>query len=90
MRKNSILAITAYFALSIGGVRPLYANWGGEAGGSVATGAFKPIGTGQVEMLKEDLRISLYRDRAKVTSSTTAGLQWIRPSRRPSRGELDC
>ena len=66
MRKNSILAITAYFALSIGGVRPLYANWGGEAGGSVATGAFKPIGTGQVEMLKEDLRISLYRDRAKV------------------------
>jgi hypothetical protein len=45
---------------------PLYANWGGEAGGSVATGTFKPIGTGQVEMLKEKLEIRLYRDRAKV------------------------
>jgi hypothetical protein len=66
VRERSILATTAFLAFSIWGVQPLFANWGGEAGGSVATGTFKPNGTGQVEMLKEDLRIRLYRDRAKV------------------------
>jgi hypothetical protein len=45
---------------------PLSANWGSTAGGSVATGDFKSFGTGQVEMQREDLRIRLYRDRAKV------------------------
>jgi len=49
------------------GVVPLYANWGGSAGGSVGTGAFKPFGTEQVEMQKETLTVLLYRDRAKVT-----------------------
>jgi len=44
----------------------LYANWGGDAGGSVATGAFKAIGTDQVEMQNENLLIRLYRDRARV------------------------
>jgi hypothetical protein len=52
--------------LSLTSASSLYGNWGGEAGGSVATGAFRPVGTGQVEMLKEDLVIRLYRDRAKV------------------------
>lgn len=66
MRTKSILAISATLFFSIIGIRPIYANWGGEAGGSVATGSFKPIGTGQVEMLKENLVIRLYRDRAKV------------------------
>ncbi|MGA2436219.1 MAG: hypothetical protein ABSG25_13160 [Bryobacteraceae bacterium] len=44
----------------------LYANWGSTAGGSVATGSFHAFGTDQVEMQREDLRIRLYRDRAKV------------------------
>jgi hypothetical protein len=44
----------------------LSANWGGEAGGSVATGAFRAVGTDQIEMQNEDLMIRLYRDRAKV------------------------
>jgi hypothetical protein len=52
-------------------IRPLYANWGGDAGGSIATGTFRPIGTNQVEMLKEDLVIRLYRDRALVTVDYT-------------------
>lgn len=51
---------------TLAGAASLYANWGGEAGGSVATGTFRPVGTGQVEMLKENLVIRLYRDRAKV------------------------
>jgi hypothetical protein len=45
---------------------PLYANWGGDAGGSVATGTFKAVGTDQVEMQSENLTIWLLRDRAKV------------------------
>ncbi len=45
---------------------PLYANWGNEAGGSVATGTFQPVGTGQIEMLKENLEIRLYLDRDQV------------------------
>lgn len=43
-----------------------YANWGSAAGGSVATGSFHAFGTAQVEMQREDLRIRLFRDRAKV------------------------
>jgi hypothetical protein len=58
------MAAALAWTLAVAG--PLYANWGGEAGGSVATGTFQPIGTGQVEMLKENLEIRLYRDRAKV------------------------
>jgi len=42
------------------------ANWGGYAGGSVATGAFRAVGTNQIEMQNEDLAIRLYRDRATV------------------------
>jgi len=45
---------------------PLHANWGSTAGGSVATGGFHAFGTDQVEMQREDLRIRLYRDRARV------------------------
>lgn len=45
---------------------PLFANWGGEAGGRVGTGSFNALGTTQVEMQNEDLFIQLYRDRAKV------------------------
>ncbi len=41
-------------ALAVG---PLFANWGGAAGGSVATGTFQALGTGQVEIVTEDLRI---------------------------------
>ena len=43
-----------------------HANWGSTAGGSVATGSFHAFGTAQVEMQREDLRIRLFRDRAKV------------------------
>ncbi|MFZ1085492.1 MAG: hypothetical protein WAN35_11040 [Terracidiphilus sp.] len=66
MRKFSILSILSALALFIVAIQPLYANWGGGTGGSFATGTFKPIGTSQVEMVKEDLHIRLYRDRAKV------------------------
>jgi len=52
--------------MTIGSI-PLYANWGGAAGGSVGTGAFKPFGTDQVEMQNETLTILLYSDRAQVT-----------------------
>lgn len=45
---------------------PLWANWGGESGGSLASGTFRPTGTDQVEILKENLVIRLYRDRARV------------------------
>jgi hypothetical protein len=45
---------------------PVHANWGSTAGGSVATGSFHAFGTDQVEMQREDLRIRLFRDRAKV------------------------
>ena len=45
---------------------PVHANWGSTAGGSVATGSFRAFGTDQVEMQREDLRIRLFRDRAKV------------------------
>ena len=44
----------------------IQANWGSVAGGSVATGNFKPYGTAQVEMLKEDLHVRLHRNRASV------------------------
>ncbi len=44
----------------------LWANWGSDAGGSVATGSFKSMGTSQVELQEESLVIALYRDRAKV------------------------
>jgi hypothetical protein len=58
-----MLVVLAFGLLT---ARPLRGNWGGEAGGSVATGTFKAQGTDQVEMLKENLIIRLYRDRAKV------------------------
>jgi hypothetical protein len=45
---------------------PVHANWGSTAGGSVATGSFRAFGTDQVEMQREDLRIRLFRDRARV------------------------
>ncbi|MGO9437199.1 MAG: NADase-type glycan-binding domain-containing protein [Terracidiphilus sp.] len=45
---------------------PAAANWGGSAGGSVGTGSFKPFGTAQVEMQREELNILLYHDHAKV------------------------
>ena len=64
--RSSIWTMAAALAWTLAVAGPLYANWGGEAGGSVATGTFQPIGTGQVEMLKENLEIRLYRDRAKV------------------------
>jgi hypothetical protein len=44
----------------------LWCNWGGQAGGSVATGSFRALGTSQVELQEESLAIELYRDRAKV------------------------
>lgn len=62
----STWAMAAALGWTLAGAAPLLANWGGEVGGSVATGTFRPLGTGQVEMLKEDLVIRLYRDRAKV------------------------
>jgi hypothetical protein len=52
--------------LLLGSSVPVHANWGSTAGGSVATGSFHAFGTDQVEMQREDLRIRLYRDRAKV------------------------
>jgi hypothetical protein len=56
-----------YFALLLTAASaPLQANWGSTAGGSVATGSFHAFGTAQVEMQREDLRIRLYRDRAKI------------------------
>ena len=56
-----------YFALLLTAASaPLQANWGSTAGGSVATGSFHAFGTAQVELQREDLRIRLFRDRAKV------------------------
>ena len=66
MRKLLFLSILSSLALFIVAIQPLQANWGGGTGGSFATGTFKPVGTNQVEMVKEDLHIRLYRDRAKV------------------------
>ena len=62
----SICAVVGAFLWALAGATQLFANWGGESGGSVATGTFRPVGTGQVEVLEEDLTIRLYRDRAKV------------------------
>ena len=64
MRSFRKLVVVAIMTM---GVVPLYANWGGSAGGSVGTGAFKPFGTEQVEMQNETLTVLLYRDHAKVT-----------------------
>ena len=44
----------------------LKANLGGFENGNVATGMFKPLHTNQIEIVKEDLTIDLYLDRAKV------------------------
>jgi hypothetical protein len=44
----------------------LSANWGSSANGSVATGNFRAQGTNQVEILREELSIKLYRDHAMV------------------------
>ncbi|HMD70591.1 MAG TPA: DUF4424 family protein [Bryobacteraceae bacterium] len=61
MRIPSLVA-----AVLLAGIALLWANWGGDAGGSVGTGAFKAFGTAKVEMQTEDLTIALYRDRARV------------------------
>jgi hypothetical protein len=61
MRSVSTLSALLLLTLSA------YANWGGEGGGSVATGNFRAFGTSQVEMQNENLTILLYHDRAKVT-----------------------
>ena len=66
MRSASLLHRLAIISVALGTIGPLRANWGGEAGGSVATGTFRAVGTAQVEMLEEHLIIRLYRDRAKV------------------------
>ena len=66
MRSKFIRFISTFVVILLFAAVSLHANWGGEASGSVATGTFKPIGTAQVEMLKENLVIRLYRDRAKV------------------------
>ena len=62
MRAPQFLLTLALLGSSV----PLHANWGSTAGGSVATGSFHAFGTDQIEMQREDLRIRLYRDRAKV------------------------
>ncbi len=54
-----VLGVLALSLLALG-------NWGSDAGGSVATGAFRALGTAQVAMENEDLNIELFRDRAKV------------------------
>lgn len=53
-------------AALLAGCAALWANWGSQASGSVATGGFQAMGASQVEMLEESLVIELYRDRAKV------------------------
>ena len=55
--------ISALFVLC---ASTLYANWGGDSGGNVATGAFRAVGTNQIEMQTENLNIRLFHDRAKV------------------------
>jgi hypothetical protein len=60
---KTFLLICGLFSLC---ASPLFANWGGDAGGSVATGAFRAMGTNQVEMQTEILNIRLYHGRAKV------------------------
>jgi hypothetical protein len=62
MRASRLLLALFPFISSVA----VYANWGSTAGGSVATGSFHAFGTEQVEMQREDLRIRLYRDRARV------------------------
>lgn len=61
MRSLALVLVTVLLCLC-----PLSANWGGGAGGSLGTGTFRPFGTDQVEMQKENLVIALYRDRARV------------------------
>jgi hypothetical protein len=63
MRKLRIILAVLLFSLA---PELLRANWGSTAGGSVATGSFHAFGTAQIKMQREDLRIRLYRDRAKV------------------------
>ena len=59
-----VLAVSLFIVL---GLTALRANWGGgDSAGSIASGAFAPFGTAQVEMQRENLTIDLYRDRAKV------------------------
>ena len=62
MRVPRFLLTLFLFGASV----PSHANWGSTAGGSVATGSFHAFGTAQIEMQREDLRIRLFRDRAKV------------------------
>src|SRR3990172_9991189 len=46
----------------------VHANWGGSGGdGSFGSGNFEALGTTQVELVNEDLRIDLFKDHADVT-----------------------
>lgn len=64
MKKRLLLVLLAFSVLVVNAV---YANWGQSSGGSFGTGNFKAIGTDQVEIEKENLDITLYKDHAKVT-----------------------
>ncbi|NLW48798.1 MAG: DUF4424 family protein [Firmicutes bacterium] len=64
MKKKLILVLLAFSVLV---VNPGYANWGQSSGGSFGTGNFKAIGINQVEIEKENLDITLYKDHAKVS-----------------------
>lgn len=56
-------------AIFLGSVGFLNANWGGFNYGSVATGEFRPVGTNQIEIQNENLKISLHQGRAVVKVS---------------------
>lgn len=60
--RNLCIALFTLLLCSI----PLKANWGGQVGGSFATGTFKAMGTNQVQMVDEKLVIRLYKDYAHV------------------------
>lgn len=63
--KKIYLFLIVYMAFS----NLAHANWGGFNYGSVASGDFMPVGTNQVEILNENLRIDLYQSRALVRVS---------------------
>jgi hypothetical protein len=69
--KLGAIGATSALMVALFGIHSAYANWGGDAGGSVATGTFHPVGTNQVEMLQENLLIRLSRDRANVAVDYT-------------------
>ncbi|HSI65495.1 MAG TPA: hypothetical protein VLE43_20380 [Candidatus Saccharimonadia bacterium] len=53
--------------LAVAGVSPLWANGGGYVKGLVSSGAFKPMGIEQVQMLSEKLDIDLHIEYADVS-----------------------